>query len=88
MVLARTKSDLKVPSRRGFQEITTDKNVERAFVGYLPPISDSPTEMKVIYVEIERTEKIRVELGTEFIFIEADQAMYTKFLDAIVQDEE
>ena len=39
--------------------------------------------MKVIYVEIERKEKIRVELGTEFIFIEADQAMCTKFLDAM-----
>ena len=39
--------------------------------------------MKVIYAEIERTEKIRVELGTEFIFIEADQAIYTKVLDAM-----
>ena len=46
-------------------------------------IAESPTEMKVIYAEIERTEKIRVELGTEFIFIEADQAIYTKVLDAM-----
>ena len=67
----------------GFQEIATDTNVERAVNGYLPPIAESPTEMKVIYAEIERTEKIRVELGTEFIFIEADQAIYTKVLDAM-----
>ena len=82
-ILARTKSDLKVPSWSGFQEITTDKNVERAVVGYLPLIADSPIEMKVIYAEIEGTEKIRVELGTEFIFIEADQAIYAKVLDAM-----
>ena len=69
-ILARTKSDLKVPSWSGFQEITTDKNVERVVVGYLLPIAESPTEMKVIYAEIDRTEKIRVELDTEVMFIE------------------
>ena len=84
-ILARTKSDLKVPSWSGLQEITKDKNIERAVVGYLPPITESPIEMKVIYAEIEKTEKTRVELGTEFIFIEADQAIYTKALDAILK---
>ena len=39
--------------------------------------------MKAIYVEIERTENVRFELGTEIIFIEADQATYTKVLDAM-----
>ena len=66
-------------------EIKKDKNVERAVVGYHPPITESPIEMKVIYAEIERTEKTRVELGTEFIFIEADQAIYTKVLDAMLK---
>ena len=83
MILARSKSDLKVPSWSGFQEVTTDKKVERAVDGYLLSIAESPTEMKVIYAEMERTEKILVELGTEFIFIEADQAIYTKVLDAM-----
>ena len=54
-----------------------------AVVGYLPPIPDTPTEMKVIYAEIERSEQIRIELETEFIFIEADQAIYTKVMDAM-----
>ena len=84
-ILARTKSDLKVPSWSRLQEITKDKNIERAVVGYLPPITESPIEMKVIYAEIEKTEKTRVELGTEFIFIEADQAIYTKVLDAMLK---
>ena len=34
-------------------------------------------------MEIERTENVRFELGTEIIFIEADQATYTKVLDAM-----
>ena len=66
-------------------EIKKDKNVERAVVGYHPPITESPIEMKVIYAEIERAEKTRVELGTEFIFIEADQTIYTKVLDAMLK---
>ena len=37
----------------------------------------------MICAEIDRKEKIRVELGTEFIFIEDDQAIYTKFLEAM-----
>ena len=41
--------------------------------------------MNVFYAEIERTEKIRVELGTEFILIEAHQAIYTKVLDAMLK---
>ena len=84
-ILARTKSDLKVPSWSGLQKIRTDKNVERSVVGYLPLITESPTEMNVFYAEIERTEKIRVELGTEFILIEAHQAIYTKVLDAMLK---
>ena len=36
-----------------------------------------------VHAEIERTKKIRFEPGTEFIFLEADQATYTKLLDAM-----
>ena len=82
-ILTCIKSDLKVPSCSGFQEITTDKNVDRAVVGYMSQIAESPTEIRDIYAEIDRTEKICVELGTEFIFIKADQAIYTKVLDAM-----
>ena len=39
--------------------------------------------MKVIYAEIERTEKIRFETDTGFILFKADQAIYTKLLDAM-----
>ena len=82
-ILACMKSDLKVPSCSGFQEITTDKNVDRAVVGYMSQIAESPTEIRDICAEIDRTEKICVELGTELIFIEADQAICTKVLDAM-----
>ena len=39
--------------------------------------------MKVIIAAIRRTQNIMKELNTDFIFIEADQAIYTKVLDAM-----
>ena len=72
-----------VPSWSGFQEITTDKDLQQAVVGYLPPIPDSPTNMSVIYEEIKRTDSIRRELELPFIFLGVDQAIYTKVLDAM-----
>ena len=62
-ILTRKKSDLKVASWSGFQEFRTGNILERDVVGYLPLIAESGTEMKTTYAEIERTEKIRVELG-------------------------
>ena len=52
-------------------------------VGYLPPITDSPTKMKVTYVAIYRSLDIMNELDIKFIFLEVDQATYTKVLDAM-----
>ena len=52
-------------------------------VGYLPPIPESPTQMRVIYAEVERTLTIMNDLNLPFMFIEADQAIYTKLLDAM-----
>ena len=71
-----------VPSWSGFQEITSEHDLEQAVVGYLPPVAASSTEMSVIYTEIERTELIRCELELDYIFLEVDQAIYTKVLDS------
>ena len=49
-------------------------------VGYLPSIPFPLTNLKVIAAVIRRTENIIEKLETNFIFIEADQAVYTKIL--------
>ena len=91
-VLARLQNptELRVPAWSGFQELTSPFDTDKINVGYLPPIPDTPTEMRVIYAAIKRTQNIMIELETDFIFIEADQAIYTKVLDAMfkMEDEE
>ena len=52
-------------------------------VGYLLLIPFPPTNLKVIAAVIRRTENTMKELKTNFIFIEADQAIYTKILDVM-----
>ena len=52
-------------------------------VGYLPPIPFPPTDLKVIAAVIRRTENIMKELKTNFIFMEAYQAIYRKILDVM-----
>ena len=48
------------------------------------PISPfSPTETKVIAAEMRKTQDIMKELETDFIFVEVDQAIYTKVLDVM-----
>ena len=56
-------------------------------VGYLPPIRATPTEMRVIYAAINRSLDIMDELGNKFIFMEVDQAIYHKVLDAMFRME-
>ena len=56
-------------------------------VGYLPPIRAPPTEMRVIYDAINRSLDIMDELGNKFIFMEVDQAIYHKVLDAMFRME-
>ena len=76
-----TKEKQKVPSWSGFKELISKPELDQMVVGYLLPIPFSPTDNKTIYAEIRRTQDIMVELETEFIFIEADQAIYTRVLD-------
>ena len=71
-----------VPAWSAFQELTTQPDLKQAVVGYLPSIPQTPTDMKVIYAEVIRTERV-VELDINFIFIEADQAIYTKVIDVM-----
>ena len=52
-------------------------------VGYLLLIPFPPTNLKVIAAMIRRIENTMKELKTNFIFIEADQAIYTKILNVI-----
>ena len=82
-----TKVTQIIPGWSGFHEISAPPDLSPVTVGYLPPIPQSPTDMAVIYAEIERTEQMRMELGLDFIFIEADQAVFTKVIDAMFKME-
>ena len=72
-----------VPSWSGFKELVSDSDLDKVNVGYLPPIPFSPTDLKVIAAVIRQTESILKQLETKFIFIDADQAIYTKILDVM-----
>ena len=76
-----------VPSWGGFQELSSETDLDLLTVGYLPPIPDTPTDTKVIYAAIRRMQDMMKELETDFIFIEVDQAIYTKVIDAIFKME-
>ena len=71
----------------GFQELSSEKDLDLLTVGYLPPIPDTPTDMRVIYAAIRRTQDMMKKLETDFIFIEVDQAIYTKVIDDIFKME-
>ena len=77
------KENQSVPSWSGFKELVSDLDLDKVNVGYLPPIPFPPTDLKVIAAVIRRTENIMKELETSFIFIEADQAIYTEILDVM-----
>ena len=78
-----TKVEKRAPSWSGFYELVLKTDLDRITAGYLPPLPISPTETKVVAAEIRRTQDIIKELETDFIFIEADQAIYTKVLDVM-----
>ena len=80
---SRRQTTQVLPGWSGFQQLASEPDLCPVTVGYLPPIPESPTQMRVIYAEIERTLTIMEELELPFIFIEADQAIYTKMLDAM-----
>ena len=75
-----------IPGWSGFQELCRESSFP-VRVGYLPPIRAPPTEMRVIYAAINRSLDIMDELGNKFIFMEVDQAIYHKVLDAMFRME-
>ena len=79
-------ADQDIPGWGGFQELCGETSLP-VNVGYLPPIRASPTEMRVIYAAINRSLDIMEELGNKYIFMEVDQAIYTKVLDAMFKME-
>ena len=78
-----TKEKQKVPSWSGFKELVSKPDLDKIVVGYLQSIPFAPTNYNVILAEIRRTQGIMKEHETDFIFIEADQAIYTKVLDVM-----
>ena len=77
------KGNQSVPSWSGFKELVSDPDLDKANVGYLPPIPFPLTDLNGIAAVIRRTENIMKYLETNFIFIEADQAIYTKIPDVM-----
>ena len=86
-VLMRTlDKNNKVPAWSAFQSITTDyPNLCEVNVGYLPAIYDTPTKYEVIKEILVTAETCRNELDLNYIFLEADQAIYHKILDVKFQ---
>ena len=80
--------DVMVPAWSAFQKQTTVEPASIVNVGYLPAIIGSPTKMDVIYAIMNRTIDIKNELGLEYIFLEADQAIYTKVLQILFKFQE
>ena len=75
-------SEQSIPSWSGFQQLLAESPA-KATIGYLTPITTPPTEMSVIYDFIDRAFKTLTDLEMEKMFIEADQAKYSKLLDAM-----
>ena len=55
----------------------------QAIIGYLPPITASPTQVNVNCKVINRTLSIKKELGFSYIFSEVCQVIYSKILDVM-----
>ena len=56
-------------------------------MGYLPPITDTPTKWSVCSEIINRTIEIKDELELPFIFLECDHAIYAKVLQLMFKKE-
>jgi hypothetical protein len=72
-----------VPAWSAFQQLTTTEYPPGVNVGYLPAITAPPTNMSVILSIMNRTMECMTELELDFIFLEADQAIYTKVLQVL-----
>ena len=75
-----------IPGWSGFQELCGEPSFS-VRVGYLSPIRVPPTEMRVICATINHSPDIMDELGNKFIFMEVDQTIYHKVLDAMFRTE-
>lgn len=63
-----------IPAWHGYHELMWIPQLNPINAGYLRPMPQSSTDMRVIYAEIERT--MNEFMKNEFIFIEADQAIH------------
>ena len=70
-----SSNNQKTSTWSAFQELSTQVFPNQENAGYLLPITDSPTEMKVIYAAIYRSLDIMNELDIKFIFLEVDHAI-------------
>ena len=82
-----SSNNQEIPAWSAFQELSAKLLLNQVNVGYLSPIADSPTKMKVIYTAIYRFLDIMNELDIKFIFSEVDKTIYTKVLDAMFKME-
>lgn len=78
-----TTYDQSVPAWSGFKNLTTKKNPTGVNVGFLPAITSPPTQMNVILAIMNRTMHCMKELELDCIFLEVDQAIYTKVLQVL-----
>ena len=86
MLLRALDKTNNIPAWSAFQSVTTDyPTLCEVNVGYMPPIHDTPTKYDVILEILSSAEKCRNELDLEYIFLEADQAVYHKVLDVKFQ---
>ena len=79
-----TKGKRRVSLCSGFFKLVSKLVFDQITIGYLPTLPFSPTENKVIVAEIRKTQGIKKESETNFIFIEADQALDKKVLDVML----
>ena len=70
-----------IPGCGGFHELCGEPPFP-VRIGYLPPIRAPPTERPVIYAAVNCSLDIMDELRNKFIFMEVDQAIFHKVLDA------
>ena len=81
-----------IPSWSGFQRLLHHRHqVPKATIGYLQPITAPPTDTNVIFAAINRSLDIIKELpiikDIPHLFLEVDQAIYTKVLDVMFRIE-
>ena len=74
-----SSNNQEIPAWSAFQKLSAKLLLNQVNVGYLSPIADSPTKMKVIYTAIYRSLDIMNELDIKFIFSEVIRQFTRKF---------